>query len=212
MCQWILFGCGLLPLAAVIVAAVLRGMKLVGELPDDEYAGKFIAAIWKKYFNSNYPSLPVPDTSSAETGQQSDRMLTYLERVIDRTINKARGILPFNSIIMALLSIEKNRLNVVFSIDDLCQSWTIVYFYAVILGLAISSWKCLQLFLVSFATDVADYGKIDKEVSNAVKLIRCRSIKLEWAINISEISLASGIAVVLGGEALLALGFLSPPR
>jgi hypothetical protein len=221
MCQWILFGCGLLPLAVVIVAAILRGKKLVGKLPDDDYADKFIAAVWKKYFNSNYPSLP--DTSSAETGQQScqlscadvrqqsDRLLTYLERVVDRTINKARGILPFNSIIMALLSIEKNKFNIVFSIDDLWGSWVIVYFYAVILGLAVSSYKCLQLFLVSFGRS-DDYGKIDKEVLNTVKLVTSRSMTLERAVNISEISLLSGIAVVVGAEVLLALGFLPPPR
>jgi hypothetical protein len=69
MCRWILFGRGLSPLAAVIVAAILRGKKLAGKLSDDDCVDKFMATVWKKYFNSNYPKLP--DASSAETGQQS---------------------------------------------------------------------------------------------------------------------------------------------
>jgi hypothetical protein len=52
MCQWILFGRGLSPLAVVIVVAILRGKKLAGKLPDDDYVDKFIATVWKKYFNS----------------------------------------------------------------------------------------------------------------------------------------------------------------
>ena len=34
-----------------------------------------------------------------------DRAVVYVERVIDRLINKARGILPFNSVMLALLAV-----------------------------------------------------------------------------------------------------------
>jgi hypothetical protein len=39
----------------------------------------------------------------------ADRLISYLDRLVDRHINKARGILPFNSILLAVFTFEANR-------------------------------------------------------------------------------------------------------
>ena len=208
MPQLIRFIVGLIPLLLIVYLTIGRGKRLVKKLPDDGSATAFKKNLWKKYFNLDYSNLPDLSTAPNDRWQQSDRLLTYLERVVDRTINKARGVLPFNSLIMALMSIEKNRLHVVFSITNLWDSWTIVYFYAVLIGLAISSYKCLELFLVRFGP-IDDYGKIKEEVDGTVDVIRSRSITLEWAVWISEVCLWSGIFVVIGAEILVALGRIS---
>ncbi|HUB97558.1 MAG TPA: hypothetical protein VL993_16665, partial [Stellaceae bacterium] len=150
MDQRILFWIGLLPLILIVAIVALKGERLVKALPDSAAADSFKKNLWKRYFNTDYPTFPSGDGTSSESRQLSDRLITYLERVIDRTINKARGVLPFNSLIMAVMSIEKNRLNITFSFENAWPSWTIVYFYAVIFGLALSSYKCLELFLVRF--------------------------------------------------------------
>jgi hypothetical protein len=207
MPQLPLFLLGLIPLALVVILVNCRGRRLVGQLPNASKAEEFKKNLWKKHFNLAYPGLPEQENPPSDSRQQSDRLLSYLERVVDRTINKARGVLPFNSLIMAVLSIEKSRLDIVFSMTNLWNSWTIVYFYAVIIGLAVSSYKCLELFLVRFGP-IEIYGKIKEEVDGTVDVIMSRSVTLEWAVSISEASLWSGIVIVIGAEFLLGRGLL----
>jgi hypothetical protein len=112
----------------------------------------------------------------------ADRLITYVERIVDRQINKARGILPFNSIIIGVLSFERYRLDT--------QHGTYAGFDLVILllftmlCLGISSYLCLWLFLVRWGKD-ENYGAFDMELKSTLFLIRWRSILIECATIIS---------------------------
>jgi hypothetical protein len=119
-------------------------------------------------------------------------MITYLDRVVDRQINKARGILPFNSVIIAVFSIERSRLTapqVAWHIDLIAMLWFVIAL------LAISSFLCLSLFLVRWG-EPANYG-FDTEVAMTTQMIAKRSRKIEWATVLSEIALIVGAAIII---------------
>jgi hypothetical protein len=133
---------------------------------------RIAAALWDRYRG----------TATAPDIQNADRLITYVERIVDRQINKARGILPFNSIIIGVLSFERYRLdtqNGMYAGFDL-----VVLLLFTMLCLGISSYLCLWLFLVRWGKD-ENYGAFDTELKSTLFLIRWRSILIECATIIS---------------------------
>jgi hypothetical protein len=137
-----------------------------------------------------------PKTSEGTVDKSNPRSLEpligYLERVIDRQINKARGILPFNSVIIAAFSIERSRLSgpqVFWHVDLIAMLWFVIAL------LAVSSFLCLRLFRVRWGTP-EDY-EFENEVDRTAEMIGERSKTIEWATILSEISLGVGAALIV---------------
>jgi hypothetical protein len=144
-------------------------------------------------------------TDDAEVDHRSevgnvDRLIAYLERMVDRELNKARGILPFNSLIMTIMSIEINRLKFNWNDVQLLHIQFLWMAYIVIVLLAISSLLCLNLFLIHWG-EPGDYS-FSGEVRGTIQVLKRRAIVLEIAVWISIASLFIGVIVVSMGETI----------
>jgi hypothetical protein len=113
----------------------------------------------------------------------ADRLISYLDRLVDRHINKARGILPFNSILLAVFTFEANRF-----------ASARPYLLSPITGLLVSSALCLSMFLVYWQRDV--YTSWSSEVDFSVQKVIKTSIKIEWAAWISLFCMVIGAVVI----------------
>jgi hypothetical protein len=108
--------------------------------------------------------------------------LAYMERVIDRQINKARGILPFNSIIMTINSFgvansRDIKAPYVAHLVNQTERWNFV-------TAAISSLLLLELFWSHWGK-AHIYSTIENDVVEGVIIARNRAIILDTAIVLS---------------------------
>jgi hypothetical protein len=144
--------------------------------------------LWKRYLGKDYPTYAVGDRHDA------DRLMGYAERVIDRQINKARGILPFNSIVIAAFSYERAQL--LQKTPTIFNNVDVRFMLIFAMGLlAVSSFLCLLLMLVRFGA-VADYGSFTAEIAKTVHVVRKRAIVLEIAVVLSFVALAIGALMI----------------
>jgi hypothetical protein len=81
---------------AIAVVVALWAHAMTRQFPAPAHLHVINNAIWKRYTRSDLPTGPIPVDSQPE---RADGVIAYVERIVDRQINKARGILPFNSII-----------------------------------------------------------------------------------------------------------------
>ncbi len=144
-------------------------------------SGEFRDTLWRRYTGRDYERLTGEEERALTGGrpridvQNADRLIAHMDRVVDRQINKARGILSFNSVLLAILIYEKDHL-----------SQTISLF--LVLTLAISSLCCLFMFPVQWTSD--HYTSFSKELDASVKLARS-SIYIECAVWTSAMALVS---------------------
>ena len=108
--------------------------------------------------------------------------INYLEKEVDRILNKARGLLTFNSILMALNSFQNSRLQDMFKNNGfvLPKIYGVTEF-EIIAGLSISSILLLEIFFVKWGDNMI-YSDEYKEISI---ICRNRSIVLNSAIVLS---------------------------
>lgn len=124
--------------------------------------------------------------------QTGDKALLYAERIIDRIINKARGILPFNSFIMAVIALELR------SISNAKASLLLLLS---MLLLSISSFVLLVSMFWAHFRKPNEFETIKLEFDLTVDLIRRRGICLQLAIILSCVGFA--IAIIAIGVQLL---------
>jgi hypothetical protein len=177
----------------IVLIVVREGHRRARRFRNADKLQEFKKALWKRTVGKEFPNYAPDDKEDRQSGE---RVVAYADRVIDRQINKTRGILPFNSIIIAVLSIERNRLPVP---EDFQSVLTITAFVLVLAGLVISSLLCLALFLVHWG-DSGRYATFDAEFEDTVTLINKRSVNIEWATVLSEACLLGTILVVLMTE------------
>ena len=173
--------------------AIVYGIREVHTIKDlDELKD----ILWKRSTGDD------PAEDNAASIQNGDRAVAYADRIIDRQINKARGILPFNSIIMAALSIERSRIPAP-GLNDLL-SWTSIVnywiptgcFFVIVVILGLSSWYCLLLFLVRWAPS-DEYTNFRAEFYRTFDLINKRSRRIQLATVLSATSLFVGLCLVM---------------
>jgi hypothetical protein len=157
----------------------------VSRVPSADETNQFESDLWKRYTGKqSSQSVATDDLANA------DRLLTYLERTIDRQINKARGVLPFNSLIMTFLALQRNI--IVSALGHVPESipLNVAYFLLVIAlsALFASSLFCLYLFLVKWGSS-AVYLTFEAEVSNSVIIIRTRSLIIQIATALAALGL-----------------------
>jgi hypothetical protein len=127
-----------------------------------------------------------------------DRAVAYVDRIIDRQINKARGILPFNSILMTFLSFEATRHltlsdKVILGLIQELHPW-------ILISLAISSVLMLELFWSHWGP--ADtYKSFTNDLTSGCLVARDRAVILDVAIILSVASIA----------AILLVEWIAPP-
>jgi hypothetical protein len=175
-------------IAAISILLLLVILFRLGRFPGTTELNAIKNALWRRYLHGNF------DPGRNEDRQNADRLITYAERVVDRQINKARGILPFNSIIIAVFSFERTKFpSPEFPTGQI--NLTVLLYFAIAL-LAASSILCLMLFLVHWGRSY-DYRTFATEFANTLDRVRSRSKVIEWATMMS-------IAAVILGAVLIA--------
>jgi hypothetical protein len=155
-----------------------RRAKEVARLPYLRWIPISICKVWGIPFGADFFKISDAMVNRYAAGRESDAV-AYVDRVIDRQINKARGILPFNSILIAALSLE-NRSGV-----DPATSMLLEYLsYPIIAGLFISSILLLELFWVHWGKE-GEYKNFEEEAVTALVMARDRSLILDMSIILS---------------------------
>jgi hypothetical protein len=189
------------PTPAIVLIAVFTiefGIRKTRRFHDPEQVKNYRETVW------NRGTVDGAKERDATFVQSGDRLVAYADRIVDRQINKARGILPFNSIIMTVLSIERSRLQV----PNDVQTWISIIpywlptgvFFVILVALGISSGLCLMLFLVHWGPNDG-YATFRDEFDRTLDLISRRSIKIQWATVLSEACLFVGLCLVVMTEA-----------
>lgn len=128
------------------------------------------------------------------TAQIEDRALTYVERVIDRQINKVRGILTLDSIFIVasreLFEKSKESSGVVYIIDQGLLEFGI---YCLIASIGLS----LFLLFVRIGRDGSKYANIQDEFNETVELIRKRTIPIQISIWASLAAVSAFVVALL---------------
>jgi hypothetical protein len=175
---------------AISLGVILWSYVMIKRFPDTTEMGKIKNGIWQRYTKDDFPST-APGVKNQKDG--ADAAISYAERVIDRQINKARGILPFNSIVIAAFGLERTKLQagheVLFNVNI-----TSLLLFAMF-GLAVSSVLCLALFFVRWAKSET-YGFFHYELESTLDVLLKRSKIIEVATIISLSSLIVGGAVI----------------
>ncbi len=161
----------------------------------DESKTNFKVNLWARY------ELPRGDTESCPkchkpilNVQNADRAVTYVERVIDRQINKVRGLLTVGAIlIVAARTILK---------PENADPWSVFFGSEALVCLYIAIAVCLWLFFVRFG-DVKHYKDFITEFDGTVELVRERSILIQLAVRLTLIGFVFFVAAsYLEGKAL----------
>lgn len=110
----------------------------------------------------------------AQSIQNKDRALAYAERIIDRLINKARGLLPFNSILIALLAAATKYFKLEGGLFEAIVGLSFVL-------LLLSSFLTLALYVVHWA-EPKEFECFNSEFKGTIEIARSRSRTLQAAI------------------------------
>ena len=189
--------CTFIAMGVLAAGVIMWASIMTARFPGTTQLSEIRNGFWERCTGEPFPTTAVDARAQNE---KADRVIAYIERVVDRQINKVRGILPFNSIIIAVFSFENAKLQpphdpVIFNVN---VRWLMLF---VILGLAISNALCLKLFFVRWAT-AREYAFFHNEFANGLDVILRRSKVTEWAIIISFTALITGAVLV----ALIELG------
>lgn len=167
----------------VVVALLMLQLKRfagrVARWPYFRRVSMLICKIWGIPFGEDLFTISEAMFNRYAAASRESDALAYADRVVDRQINKARGILPFNSILIATLSLE-NRNGV-----DPATSYILEYLsYPIIAGLFLSSILLLELFWVHWGKK-SEYENFKAEVITGLVMARDRSTILDMSIILS---------------------------
>jgi hypothetical protein len=160
------------------------------KFPGDTQLDEIIGGLWKRSLNEDFPNPAVMDEKKRA---EADRIIGYGERVVDRVINKARGILPFNSIVIAAFSFERTRLGA-----NPLRLLNVNIDAMILLSMALlaaSSILCLWLMLVRFGS-ITDYASYANEIKSTIRFVKKRAVTLEVATILSLAAVILGIVLI----------------
>jgi hypothetical protein len=155
------------------------------DLPIGSQLSAFTNIIWDRYNNHTLESNVIPN---------KDRVIAYGERIIDRQINKARGILPFNSILLVIVGPARNGI-LLWEGTDISGTLLRILWAGTIFDLMLSSILLLEIFTV-FWGSMDIYREWKNEITTSFRLSRNRSVILDVAILLSATCVISTIIVV----------------
>lgn len=212
-------------LAALVALIAWRGrtlaviaIALTGQPKKPRY-DSFAENIWQRYTKAPETTRVQPDSDDSDIKEKSavdkpaaapidgspnradaDRALSYLERVIDRTVNKARGILPFNSVLLTILGLQLSN-----SPLPAALNWSHVLGITAAGLLILSCLLLLSIFWVHWGVE-SDYADFRNEFNSTASLIRDRSAVLQFSTLLSIVGLVVGAV----RSALIMLGIDGP--
>jgi hypothetical protein len=180
------------PFLAVGLCWVLR-VPIGGQL------GAFVNAIHDRYVGGLQEFQPT-ETHRAWFAQYGDRAVGYLERIVDRQINKARGILTFVVILIAVNGLLVSDVHSLSKVRPHLLMMKNLEHY-IIGGLYISALLMLEFLWVRWG-DPENYAMFTKEITESVKVIRKRSVIMNLTLWV--------LSLCIIGMVLIAL--LAPPN
>jgi len=190
------YAMALLAAGVILALCYIAFVILSKDIPDDERLTATRDALWLRSIGVPFPLWPANESGGEQPKPaEAERLVAYVDRALDRQINKARGILPFNSLIMALMAIEKTRIPAAIQWNDSLSDVALFAIFFAIVGLAASSFLCLELFWVHWGR-AEIYGAFAKEYENSMTTLRDRSRILARCIIISAASTAAAILVI----------------
>ena len=137
------------------------------------------------------------ETANADDGtidehpMQGDAAVAYVDRIIDRQLTKARGILAFDGLMLAFLGLIA-RNSAPLDVVSLHPAPVLL-----LLGLlAASSVICLMLFRARWGY-VADLRTFSREIAATLALARRRSFWIERTVRMSILALAGIVVLVV---------------
>jgi len=173
---------GIVVVIAFVIWRIVRSVSGSFSIGDTH---KFRDDLWNRYLTKQFAQY-----DSGTDIQNADRLLTYTERIIDRQINKTRGILPFNSLIMAFLALQ--RFNLAAALTQAPGSMPLdVAYFLLLIALTVlfaSSLFCLYLFLFHWGSS-GEYGTFEAEISGSVTIIRTRAVIIQRATALAALGL-----------------------
>jgi hypothetical protein len=187
--------CTIICIVVISVLIILCLAVALGMFPSHTQLEQIKNGLWNRSLNKAYPTF---DANDDKDRAAADRVIGYVERVIDRQINKARGILPFNSLVIAAFGFERTKLTPHLQIHNVDINVMLLFAMAL---LAASGIICLWLMLVRFGA-AADYGSYTTELTGSLGVIKKRAVLLEIATVLSLWAVALGLALIASIEFL----------
>lgn len=146
--------------------------------------------IWGRYTGTADRDVASPTAADAPDVETADRALAYFERVVDRQVNKVRGVLAFDGILIVAIRTsypdKQHALELMVMNSGMAFVW-------------ISTFICLFLLFVRWP-DMSAYAAFRTETVRTIKVLRDRTILIQSAVLFSLISMvltASAWVVVL---------------
>jgi hypothetical protein len=142
--------------------------------PDEAKIKQFTSYVWDRYKST--------DVASGE------RAIGYIYRDVDRQINKARGVLTFDALFLAVVRgyyLGPDEATLKAAAGDF---WGTLFFYDPMCFLVVAILICLYLFLVRWGGDMSEYSVFESEFRAAANILRWRTIWLHFAVFLSGLS------------------------
>jgi hypothetical protein len=133
----------------------------------------------------------ISETPNAPADQ--DRAVAYIDRVIDRQLNKCRGVLTFNGLLLASVKLLLD--NVLKEPSSCWQTTGLVSLCACAAGLMLSSLVLLNLLFVHWRIG-GTYKTFGSEFATSVELTALRSRHLSFSLRLSVFAV---VVLTLGG-------------
>ena len=211
MCTWVVIGVVVL---LVLIAGARRARKIPGRVGIETITGM----LGKRYLGENWSDSFTPTTP--EQIQGADHLMAYADRILERQIGKAQGLLPFNAILLGVLGFERSRMPDTLRLPSAatdfltarlgslshslpwlgtCEISLFCLLVLTMVGLAVSSLLCLSLFSARWHP-VPEYASFHNDIGASLKLVRARSRAMEWATVIAKACLIVSVFLVATAE------------
>lgn len=198
-------------IALMIAGAILFLSNLVyscwtKNLPDADEVIASRNAIWKRTVGPNFSQWQrrrvLGRWTTVDNSEEARWLLDHIDVAIDRQLVKAYGLIAFNALVMAVMTVEMSRLPAPILWDDSLSDILRVGMLGVICGLAVSSGICLFMFRVYWAKP-EDYGKYWGEFAFNISTLERRTHEIALGVFVSGISLALAVAIIVITELVL---------
>jgi hypothetical protein len=141
--------------------------------------------IWRRHTGDDFPQSLRDPQQNAGAPFQCYSVLDYFHKVVDRQLNKARGILSSNSLIIAGLGLSIKDCKQCLILFDGHYS---IFIYVTAACLLVSTSLCLILFVVVF-DDEDIYSSFAAEIQNYANTVGTRAGLLYLSVYLSFVSI-----------------------
>ncbi len=193
-------------LGVILFLAKITFYCLGKNLPD---ADKVIAcrdAIWKRTVGPELSHLQrrraLGIWKTVDNSEEARWLLDHIDVTLDRQLTKACGLIAFNALVMAVMAVEMSRLPAPILWDDSLSDILRFGMLGAICGLAASSFICLTMIWVYWASP-EEYGKYWGEFAFNVKTLENRTREIARGVFVSGISLGLAVAIIVITELVL---------